>query len=143
MIPEFKKHNPKDGHLYPSSLVIVQETVKLWQFELLFMESKSELLKKMVGLNRLSSKGTGAQKDHILVKLSRFLVKDLPDFQKRVKAHLDEMQLVDITPETSQHTIFLKFRKLQNDWRSLRHDFQQLETQLLIDLTNAYPITIY
>lgn len=138
-----KVHNQRSFPLDSAMLSAIRSTVMAWQSEMYFLQNKSSLLKRIIGISYFSKKCIGADGNDFQKDFSLLTTQGFSSFHKKLEAYLEELESTDFFLKSTLESSIIYYREIHQDWQNLKKHYRQLEMQILDGVIKNYPITIF
>lgn|GEM_PF-5326534 len=138
-----KVHNLRGYSLDSAMLSAIRDTVMEWQSEMYFLQNKSSLLKRIVGISYFSKSCTGTDGNDFKKEFSQLMSQAFPSFHKKLEAYLEELDSINFFPKNALESSIIYYREMHLDWQNLKKQYRQIEMQILDGVIKNYPAIIF
>jgi hypothetical protein len=143
MTSEPKIYNQRSASMDSVMLSAIRDTVMAWQSEMYFLQNKSSLLKRIIGISYFSKKCIGADGNDFQKEFSLLTTQGFSSFYKKLEAYSEELESTDFFPKSALESSIIYYREIHEDWQKLKKHYRQLEMQILDGVIKNYPTTIF
>lgn len=141
MTIELKMYNQSKPSSESAILSSIQQRVMDLQSEMYFLQKKSSLLRKIVGMSHFSNRSTDARGNDFQEEFFLLITQDFSSLQKDLETYLDELKENNLVRRGVVQPLIDKYRIIQQDWLNLNGLYRQLELQILEGVIRNYPIS--